>query len=725
MGQPVSQEIKDLVNKYGIDTNWRDEVFDGSAPTYNLDASVNGGGEKITYFLSLNHMNQEGIVEQSGMRRETLRFNVDSKVNDWLKIGLQSNLAFTQFEQNNEIDANSIYTTSPSVFARKAFPYDSPRYYTFDEAGNIQYGDESDYLHFSRQPTPGMINKNRDVQKRRVSANISLYEEIRPIKGLTLRAQQSVDADDYTIDNTGLFQEDLTTPMGDFYKGGTGYHQEYFSRYYSFTYTNTAEYKFNIDKHYVTALLGQESIISKDHGFGVFTEGHTDNRQLRLDQGTNVKMGDVRSSTVESVFNSVFSTLSYNYNSKYFFDLSYRRDGSSRFAPDARWANFYSVGAMWNAKKENFLSDVNWLNDLSVKASYGTTGNSSIGDYAYFGLISSGGNYNGKGSLGISQPSNNDLTWETVTAANIGLNLRVFDRLSIEADYYHKKTSDMLMEIPYSFTTGYGGGFGNIGSMVNKGIDVSATVDLIKTKDFFWNFRANFNYNKNEITELFNGLDEYVLPGTGLKYTVGHSVGEFCYVRYKGVDPRDGNPVWLDKDGNETKKYNEERDAVLLGKDRYAPWTGGFGTQIMWKGLRVSTDFAWAAKKYMISNDRYFLENPSMATQFNQSKVMLDMWTTPGQITKIPKVGAPIEFDDHLIENASFMRLKNLTVQYTFPEKWLKNTGFVEGFSMFFTGRNLWTITNFSGYDPEPDSNLVKFGYPNTKQFVFGVELTF
>lgn len=436
-------------------------------------------------------------------------------------------------------------------------------------------------------------------------------------------------------------------------------------------------------------------------------------------------MGDISSSTVESVFNSYFTTLSYNYNSKYFLDLSFRRDGSSKFSPDGRWANFYSVGGMWNAKKENFLSDVDWLNELSLKVSYGTTGNSSIGDYSYFGLIASGGNYNGNASLGIAQPSNKDLTWETVSAANIGLNFRIFDRLSVEAEYYHKKTSDMLMEIPYSFTTGYGAGNGNIGAMVNKGVDVSATIDLIKTKDFFWNFRANFNYNKNEITELFNGRDEYALPNYGLMYKVGHSVGELYFVKSAGVDPRDGKPMWYDKDGNKTKKFNEERDAVLLGKDRYAPWTGGFGTQMMWKGLRLSADFAWAAKKYMISNDRYFLENPGMATQFNQSTAMLNMWTTPGQITDIPKVGEAIEFDDHLVENASFMRLKNVTVQYQFPEKWLRYTGFVEGFNIFFTGRNLWTITNFSGYDPEPDSNLVKFGYPNTKQYVFGVELTF
>ncbi|MCR8894762.1 TonB-dependent receptor [Bacteroides sp. ET336] len=725
MNQPVSQEIKDLVQNYGISTNWRDEIFDGSAPTYNLDASINGGGEKISYFLSLNHMNQEGIIDQSGVRRESLRFNMDSRVKDWLKVGLQSNLAFTQYEQNNEINASGLYATNPAMFARMAMPFDSPYYYHFDENKNIVYGDKAEYLHYSQMPTPGYINSNRDVQRRRVSANINLYEELTPVRGLTLRAQQSVDAYDYTLSNQGFPTETLETPMGDTYQGATGYRQESYSRYYSFTYTNTAEYKFNIDRHNISALLGQESIISRTNGFGVFTEGHTDIRQMKLTQGTTVGIGDLSHSLVETIFNSYFLNASYNYDSKYYLDFSFRRDGSSKFAPDNRWANFFAVGAMWDLKKEDFLSDVDWLNNLSLKASYGTTGNSSIDDYMYFGLLGSGSNYNGSSSLGISQPSNYDLTWETVASTNVGLSFRLFDRVSADVEFYNKKTTDMLMQIPYSYTTGYGSGYGNIGSMVNRGVDVSVSYDILKSRDFYWSVRANFNYNKNEITELFNGRDEYALPDYGLMYKVGHSVGELYFVRRAGVDPNTGEQMWYDKDGNITKVFNEERDAVLLGKDQFAPWTGGFGTQFMWKGLSVNADFAWAAKKYMMSNDRYFMENPGQAADFNQTTAMLDMWTTPGQITDIPRYDQAIQFDDHLVENASFLRLKNITVQYSLPSKVMSKTGFFKNMSVFFTGRNLLTITKFTGYDPEPDSNLVKFFYPNTKQYVFGVELTF
>jgi hypothetical protein len=283
----------------------------------------------------------------------------------------------------------------------------------------------------------------------------------------------------------------------------------------------------------------------------------------------------------------------------------------------------------------------------------------------------------------------------------------------------------MLMDIPYSYTTGFGSGDGNIGSMTNKGVDIDIDVNIMKTKDFRWDFKANFNYNKNEITELFAGRDEYIIANTGLKLQVGKPYGEFYVVRYAGVDSRDGKPMWYDKDGNLTKVYNEERDAVFVGKQRYAPYSGGFGTSATWKGLMVSVDFAWQAKKYMTNNDNYFTKNANMGTSYNQTTDMLNVWTKPGDVTDIPAYGEEIQFDSHLLENASFLRLKNVTIQYTLPKKWMDYTRVLKGARIYAIGRNLLTFTKFSGYDPEPDINLVKFNYPNTRQFVIGAELTF
>ncbi len=725
IGQPVSQSIKDLVSKYGISTNWRDEVFDQNAPTYTLDASINGGGDNMSYYLSVNHHDQQGIMEQSGLRRETIRFNFSSNVNNWLKVGIQSNLGYNKFETNAENEDNStIYVQNPATFARLALPFDSPREYTIDANGALTWGEKAKTLHYTGWTTPEFVNDNRKTTRTYVTGNLSMFQELTPLKGLTIRAQQALDAYDYRLSHRVYPYDRIETSMGDVISARSGASQQSFSRYYQFTYTNTAEYKFNLGKHYVTLLAGQESIIAKSNGFGAYTSGHSDSRLMRLDQGTTVSVSDLSESTSETVVNSYFFNGNYNYNDKYYLDFTVRRDGSSLFAPDHRWATFYSVGAKWDIKKENFMSDVDWMDELALRASYGTTGNSGISNYGYFGLIGSGSNYNGQGSLGISQASNYDLTWETVKSTNVGVSFRIFDLLSMNVDLYNKETVDMLLEIPYSYTTGFSGGWGNVGSMVNKGVDLELKLDLINSNDFYWGIKANFNYNKNEITELFDGRDEFALPNYGLKYKIGHDCGELYQVRYAGVDPRDGKQMWYDVNGNLTKVYNEERDAVLTGKSTFAPYTGGFGTEFSWKGITLNADFTWAKDKYMINNDNYFIMNADQGVSVNQAVDMLNVWTKPGDITDIPKLGETRQFDTHLVEDASFLRLKNITIQYSLPKSLLKHTGLTR-VNFFAIGRNLLTWTKYTGYDPEPDTNLVRFNYPNTRQFVFGAEVTF
>ena len=719
IGVPVTDEVRKLVERYGISTNWRDVIFNSSAPTYTLDASIQGGTANTSYYVSVNHHEQKGIIEQSGMRRESIRFNFDSKIKNWLKVGLSSNLGFSKYDQNNEIEStSSIYGTNPAFFARKALPFDAPYYYTI-ENDKVVWGEKAQYLKYTGSTTPEFVNSMRDVFRRNVTANVNLYEQIQPIKGLTIRAQQAVDAYDLTLENEGFPYATFSTPMGSTVTGRDGYAQKSFSRYYQFTYTNTAEYKFNIaNDHHFTVLLGEESIISKSSGFGVFTDGHTDIRQLRL------SISDISDSRSETAFNSYFLNLNYDWNEKYYLDATVRRDGSSKFAPDTRWATFWSVGAMWNIYKEKFMNEIDWINALSLKVSYGTTGNSSIGNYAFYGLLGSGNPYNGQGTIGISQPSNYNLTWETVKSFDVGISTRLFDRLNLNVDFYDKRTENMLLSIPYSYTTGYSSGLGNIGSMANTGVDIDVKVDILQGKDYYWNFRANFNYNDDRITKLFNGRDEFTLADYGLQYKVGHSSGEFWQVRYAGVDPRDGKQMWYTKDNNLTKEFNEERDALLVGKSMYAPLTGGFGTEAGWKGIAVGADFTWAGEKYLYNNDNYFIENTARATSMNQTTRMLNVWTTPGQVTDIPAYGEAIQFDDHMLENASFLRLKKVTVQYTLPSFLTKKAG-IERANFFFVGRNLWTLTEYTGYDPEPDTNLVHFNYPNTKQYVFGVEVTF
>ena len=727
IGQPVSDEVRTLVDKYNINTNWRDEMIDNAAPTLDVNATMQGGGQTVNYYISFNHHKQDGLIEMSKMHRNTLNARINARLNRFFKIGFTTNLGVQRYSQNAEWSATgTIYAANPLVFARKAMPFDTPYQYTIDENGKMIKGDRAIGLKYSGMVMPWWYNAHRNYYRNKLTLNTSVTETFTPLEGLTFQALQSINGLESM--NHGSFSpyDAFVDGMGNKIDAMKGSVSASTSRYYQFTLSHTAEWRKQFGDHYVGILLGEETRIERSRGLSAYSEGQTDSRLLLLPHGTTVAPGDLGDSFGEEVANSLFANAEYNYKEKYYVTGSIRRDGSSKFAPGHRWGTFWSAGAKWDLKKEDFLKDVEWLNDLSLSVNYGTTGNDSgTGSYGYFGSYGVGGLYNGESSLGIASMSNPDLTWETTAKWNVGLNFSIFDRAHFQVDFYRNKSTDMLMSIPYSMTTGFSSGIGNVAAMTNTGVEANVDVDILKTKDFYWSFKANVGYNKNEITELFQGRDEYVLANTGLKMAVGHAYGEFYQVRFAGVDPMTGAPLYYDKDGNKTKKFNEERDAVFLGKKRYAPWTGGFGTNFRYKNVSLIADFAWVAGKYMMINDDYFIANPQLATGWNQRVEMLNIWTTPGQITDIPGAKYDVQFTDQMLQNASFLRMKTLSIQYEFPKKWMQATRYIKGVKVFGIARNLFTITPFEGYDPEPDQNLVQFNYPNTRQFVFGAEISF
>lgn len=727
IGQPVSDEVRTLVDKYNINTNWRDEMIDNAAPTLDVNATMQGGGQTVNYYISFNHHKQDGLIEMSKMHRNTLNARINARLNRFFKIGFTTNLGVQRYSQNAEWSATGeIYAANPLVFARKAMPFDTPYQYTIDENGKMIKGDRAIGLKYSGVVMPWWYNSHRNYYRNKLTLNTSVTETFTPLEGLTFQALQSINGLESM--NHGSFSpyDAFVDGMGNKIDAMKGSVSASTSRYYQFTLSHTAEWRKQFGDHYVGILLGEETRIERSRGLSAYSEGQTDSRLLLLPHGTTVTPGDLGDSFGEEVANSLFANAEYNYKEKYYVTGSIRRDGSSKFAPGHRWGTFWSAGAKWDLKKEDFLKDVEWLNDLSLSVNYGTTGNDSgTGSYSYLGTYGVGGLYNGESSLGIASMSNPDLTWETTAKWNVGLNFSIFDRAHFQVDLYRNKSTDMLMSIPYSMTTGFSSGIGNVAAMTNTGIEANVDVDILKTKDFYWSFKANVGYNKNEITELFQGRDEYVIANTGLKMAVGHAYGEFYQVRFAGVDPMTGAPLYYDKDGNKTKKFNEERDAVFLGKKRYAPWTGGFGTNFRYKNVSLIADFAWVAGKYMMINDDYFIANPQLATGWNQRVEMLNIWTTPGQITDIPGAKYDVQFTDKMLQNASFLRMKTLSIQYEFPKKWMQATRYIKGVKVFGIARNLFTITPFEGYDPEPDQNLVQFNYPNTRQFVFGAEISF
>ena len=260
--------------------------------------------------------------------------------------------------------------------------------------------------------------------------------------------------------------------------------------------------------------------------------------------------------------------------------------------------------------------------------------------------------------------------------------------------------------------------------MVNAGHEINVNATVLEIKDFSWNLNANVGYNHNEITELYNGVQEYELANTNTKLVVGHPLGEFYINRYAGVNPANGDALWYDKEGNLTTELKDS-DKVLVGKSFHAPWQGGFGTTFSWKGLSLAAQFSWVADRYMLNNDRYFDESNGRFATYNQSRRLLDRWKKPGDITDIPRHGVFTEFDSRLLEDASFLRLKNLMLSYNLPANLLKKTVVIRGLRVYAQAQNLLTFTNFSGLDPEGTNNLYAAQYPMSRQFTFGLDLMF
>lgn len=545
-----------------------------------------------------------------------------------------------------------------------------------------------------------------------------VYFLLTPIKGLNIRTQQAIDAYDYT-------NESINMPSYQYFPA-RGRNSQAFNRYYQLSSTNTIEYKTDINqKYFFTALAGHESFIRHTKTLGVLGTGLTDDRLA--DFGTTTEISSWEGTEEECAFNSFFFNLNYNWADRYFFDASVRTDGSSLFGENNKYATFFSVGGLWKIKNEPFMREVSSVDDLNLSVSYGTTGNSGLNSwYAHLGLVTAGGKYNGETGWTLAQVPNADLTWETVATLNVRLAGRIFDRLSFGLEFYDKNSTDLLMEIPYSATTGHSGGWGNIASMTNRGFDLNFDLDLIHTRDFYWGLSANINYNNNRINKLYQGLDALTFPDTGMRYEVGHSA-TLIYTKVRaGVDPADGSPMWYDRNGNLTKIYSDDI-MQFCGMDTTAKWSGGFSTNFSWKGIGLNADFSWIGERWIFLNERYYTMNPQgVLFKSNFETKMLNIWTTPGQVTDIPKYGTPFYHDTSRYSNAAFLRLKNISLSYSFPNELIRKSRVLSNVKLYVTGRNLWTLTGFEGYDPEVGySNATSGGYPNSRQVVFGAELVF
>ena len=692
------------------DVNWMDAVFNDSAMLQSHEVSVSGATETTNYYFSGGYYDQEGIAPGSQFTRYSMRFNFEQKMSSWLKMG--TNTMFN-YQDILQADEGSYTLVTPISAARFMLPYWNP----FKSDGSLASINDGTWTGSGQNPLEWLENNPVSYKKYKIFS--TTFAEITLYKDLVFKSQFGLD-----LSHTTGFSQSFPDYAPN---QGEGSAARSTSDGLNLQLSNTLTYRFDIDRiHDFNFLLGHEWQDYHVEAFSVSTAGQNNNLLTDLSTGTRATSW---TSTSDSDYSRVsfFGRAEYNFCHKYYGEVSLRTDGSSRFGKNNRWGVFGAVGFMWDARQEDFMAfSRDWLTTAQVSFSSGTSGNSEIPNYEHLALVGGGSDYIGDAGVAPIQPGNENLTWENTWTTNLAFHLGFWSRLNVDLELYNKKTTDMLMSVPlaYSQSNGYGYQWSNVGAMVNRGVELNVNATVLQMSDLLWTVNANVGYNHNRLVELYNGVDEYETSNTSTKLVVGHPVGEFYINRYAGVNPANGDALWYDKNGNITNELRDE-DKVMIGKTYHAPWQGGFGTNVSWKGLSLSAQFSWVGDRWMINNDRYFDESNGRFMTYNQSSRLLNRWKQPGDITDIPRHGEYTEFDSRLLEDASFLRLKNLMLSYSIPAGLLKKTGFIRSLRVYAQGQNLLTFTNFSGLDPEGVANVYAAQYPMSRQFTFGLDIMF
>ena len=711
ISQSTADNYRALLDRFGA-TDWFRYIY-RTAPTYSAEFSVNGGSEKVGYYVSGSYMNQEGMAPNSGMERYTFRTNLSAEATSWLRINMNLAASVNATQTTQSSSSNGVLNLTSVT----NFPIYMPTYMTrqyINEEGNPE-----NYLLFPNQlidPYYVMEKAPATYHNHLLNGNISLV--ITPIEGLSITSMNGIDGAYSTFDATNL--------PSHLYTGGIGARSRAFNQQYTLTTSNTVEYKFKPIKemHNITLLVGQEGIDYYSDLFQAITQGQVDDRLYLLSQGTQTDMTMVTEGNGSYNMLSFFGRVNYEYGRKYAFDVTIRNDASSKFGRDNRDAFFYAVGGMWNLKEENFLFNNRVLTDLRLRVTYGTQGNSDIGNYASLALISGGYNYGDVPGFAYSSIGNPNLGWERQGLFNASLEIGLFNWLSVSATYYHRTSSSMLYNVPYPPSCGFTARTENALAMVNQGVDLDITATLFHNRDWDITFNTVFGYNDNKITKLYSGIDNLSDPNTLSYYEIGKSAWGFYMPVFMGVDPRDGKPMYDDGNGNPVKDTNLAA-YMPIDKSYIAPYQGGFSLSASWKGLSLNVNFAYQLDKWLFNNNRYFLENGPLNSRYARTENMKSIWRQPGDVTSIPAYNENVIASSAYLEDASFLRLKNLSLTYQLPQEVLRKTGFIKGVKISAITRNLWTLSKYTGFDPEYDGKIESAMYPNSRQYSLSLEITF
>lgn len=706
-GTATAGDLTRLARARAVDTDWINELTrTGFLTEHSLSAS--GGTEKTKFYLSGSYLKQDGILKKSSMDRISGRFNIDHTANKYLSFGLKMSAGYSTVNFADPKGVNSRNSwANPWFTALLAYPYESPsEWYNKDN--------------------PTLITKYFEQRENKLKAVWSTYLKVNATDWLSFKTNYGMDF----MYNRG---EDVLHRNHPNSAGNKGSFKEDASELARYTWTNTANIAKDFNNgHSLSAVIGMEMFEGKYYGFN-FTGYDINPDMMDTPAGIGDKIGASKNpprigggKTMSNLM-SYFTQVGYTINKKYNLSGSLRHDTSSKFTGKNKSALFWSVGGSWNMNSEDFLKNVSWLNSLKLRASYGTTGNQDgVSDFGTFDGYSNT-SYGGNAGYVHSQIGNSSLRWETSAQTNVGIDFSILSqRLSGTVDMYYIKTKDLYMSKKISSTSGFGSILTNAGSIANKGIEISLNGGIIRSKDFNWDLGINFTYNKNEILDLGTwSNNEGKFQDGDVLYQIGKPLGTWSMVEWAGVNPDNGIVMFYDANRNKTENIADAPKFTNFGSSEI-PFFGGFNTTINYKEFTLSADFNYAFNYKVMNGARWYLYNH----HFNGNKPakMLDMWMKPGDITDIPRFGAgsqPSPWASQFLEDASYLRLKNIRLNYSLPKNLLKKTKFFESISFYAQAENVFTWTKYQGADPEVNGSLDMLSYPKPRNFTFGFDFNF
>lgn len=737
-------------------TDWTD-IFFRKGITKSHDLTITSGSENTNNFTSLGYFEQDGIFKSTNIKRFTVRNNFGGRSdNGKFNYSLNLNLNFSRASGVDGAGSNAIYF-APFRAALQGLPYLSP--YDPDGSittdGGIAPGDLNGVL---PENVPYILLNS-------VSMDTNISDELKMLanfsadynfaKNLTASMQLGMDYSGFKTlfilhpeSILGPLQVDQDAEYGGIQQEGSS-RDFRFNSLFSLNYNNTFADKHTIDAtayveyykaHYDAMSFTQLGLDPRLVGTGAaFIDGTTfeDLDDDNTTPETQPYIPSVGASKLQEGLFSYFANVDYDYEGKYGVSATIRRDASFRFVDDNKWGTFWSVGARWNIDEEAFM-DGSVFNLLKLRASYGTSGNQRINNAQYSALnlyrnlYGSGSGYNGSVSTVPTNIANPDLQWEETVQANVGIDFGVWEnRLTGSLDVYQKTTNELFQDTPVSPVNGTSGIDTNIGSMENRGAEATIKYVIFDRNDWNISVNANSSYNKNKIVELPEAFDGLVNAGGSTALIEGEQVGVFYVMRYAGVNPSNGNPLFYTADGGLTETLSDS-ERVNTGKSIYPVWQGGFGTNIMYKGFELSTQWSYVADLYRNNLDYADLEETSIVDDgSNRTVSVTRAWQNVGDITDVPRVGNPygsvdyINSTDRYLEDASFLRLRNITLGYTFSQELLRDLP-VSGVRFFVQAENLVTFSSYRGWDAEGGFRTTDRGnYPTPKIYTFGAVINF